>query len=87
MTCVLWYEHVATLKQIASWTPGSAVNPNALSQAAIPSTSFRKWVVQLLATTHQLYLSFKRRLRDGLLKYDVSESEYPFKYLVARSLC
>lgn len=50
ITCLFWFESTATLRRAEEWT--SASSPvKRLVPDAIPTVSFRKWVVTILSTT------------------------------------
>lgn len=50
ITCLFWFESIQTLRRAETWTSAaSPVKPIVLD--ALPTQSFRKWVVTILTTT------------------------------------
>jgi hypothetical protein len=50
ITCLFWFESTATLRRAEEWTNASSPVKR-LVPDAIPTVSFRKWVVTILSTT------------------------------------
>lgn len=50
ITCLFWFESTATLRRAEEWTNASSPVQR-LVPDAIPTVSFRKWVVTILSTT------------------------------------
>ncbi len=50
ITCLFWFESTATLRRAEEWTTASSPVKR-LVPDAIPTVSFRKWVVTILSTT------------------------------------
>ncbi|OBT62061.1 hypothetical protein VE03_09217 [Pseudogymnoascus sp. 23342-1-I1] len=50
LTCLFWFETTETLRKAENWTPSSSPVER-IAPDAIPTATFRKWVLTILSTT------------------------------------